>query len=403
MSETSSINSTCPFVPNDFIGKSEKIQNLGSGSFGNVALYNTPLGRRVVKETKTEDKSLGYPPDFLTEVDMLFKLRSVKTVVTILGVCFDNDKKKGYILLEPLDINLSEWIKRNSFEQRIAQIPNIITMVGGAIAMMHHFSFIHNDVKPNNILVKRDNDTKDYIFKLADFGHATHVTDSNSHYCGIKQYRAPVATNIYKSEFWAFMVTLIEVIIGNRLMTKDDDVLNFYKPYLSRTDTNRMKFDLSTYLKSIITREQFEKIPSNFWTFVDPLINGQDIRINECLSKIGIILNINVINEVNKSISRSVDIHPRFNIIEDEYKNRLKLVQLSKYFDKFSRLYNKFLRLILEEQNLSDIDLKYYAEVAFIIIARGKAIKFEYFNNQDKFLLFQRAFLMKVGYQIVLL
>lgn len=399
MSQTSSMNLTCPLVSEDLIAKSEKIQILGEGSFGNVALYNTPLGRRVVKETKTEDKSIGYPPDFLTEVDMLFKLTPIKSVVKILGVCFDNDKKKGYLLLEPLDCNLAEWIRRNNFEQRIAQLPNIIKLIGGAIAMMHHFSLVHNDIKLNNILV---ND-KENFFKLADFGHAIHVTDSTSHYCGIRQYRPPVATNIYKSEFWAFMVVLVEVIIGNRLIVKKEDVESFYRPYISKTESNRLKFDLVTYLKSALTRGQFEMIPLSFWDFINPLINGEEIRIIECLSKIGTILNINVIDDVSKCISKSVEIHPRFNVIENEFRNRFKNIQLLKYFERFSRLYNKFLSIILEEQNLTDLDLKYYAEVVFVIIARGKALGFEYFNNQDKFLLFQRAFLMKVGYQIVVI
>jgi serine/threonine protein kinase len=403
MSEKNSSSSACNFVSNDFINKSKEIQLLGSGTFGRVALYNTPLGKHVIKGSKIEHKSLGYPSDFLTEVDMLFKLRPIKTIVNIQGVCFDTDRKKGYIVLEQLDCNLSQWIKQTPFEQRIDQMYNIINHIGATIAMMHHFSFIHNDIKPNNILVKKHKKTGKYIFKLADFGSAVHVTDPSVHYCGLRQYLPPLATNIYKTEFWAFMISLAEVIVGYKLVIKEEEHTNFYRPYLSTTNLNRMKFDLSKYLESALDKERFQMIPDVFWTFIDPLINGQDVKISDCLSKIGIVLNINLINEVNKSISKAVRIHPRFSVVADEFKNRLKSIHLLRYFDKFSRLFNKFLSLIPDDQNLSDTDLKYYAEVAFVIVTRSKADRFRYFENLDTFLSFQRAFLIKIGYQIILL
>ena len=408
MSERSShqspINSTCSFVSSDFINKSERIQILGSGTFGCVALYNTPLGRYVVKETKIADKSLGYPSDFLAEVDMLIKLRPIKTVVTLQGVCFDNDKKKGYILLEPLDSNLSQWARKTSFDQRMTQLPNIIVMVGGAIAMMHHFSFVHNDIKTNNILVRKDRETDENIFKLADFGNSVYVTDPSICYCGIEQYRPPQKCNIYISEFWAFLVSLIEIIIGGKRLVTTKKAIDFYQPYISTSHLGKIKFDLARYLKTALTEEgQFQMIPSTFWTFVGPLINGEDTCVSECLSRIGISLNINVINEVDKSISKTVKVRPRFSVVENEFRNRLRSVELSRYFERFSRLYNKFLSVTPENQYLNDLDLKHYAEVAFVIIARSKAGEFKYFKDQDIFLLFQRAFLMKVGYQIVVI
>jgi serine/threonine protein kinase len=403
-SPSRTINPSCAFVPSDFITKSKEIQHLGSGTFGKVALYNTPKGQHVVKETKVEDKTLGYPSDFLTEVDMLIKLRPIKTVVTIQGVCFDNEKNKGYILLEPLDCNLSKWSKTTSFEERISQLPNIISMVGGAIATMNHFSFVHNDVKPNNILVKKIHESNEYIFKLADFGNSAYIVDPNVTYCGIPQYSPPLPMDIYKAEFWAFMITLVEVITGgNRLISKKDGVDEFYEPYLSRTSSNRLKFNLSKYLKLVLPKEEYRAIPSIFWKFINPLINGYYTTITECLSNIGITLNTDVINEVYNTISKSVDIQPQYKLIEREFKNRLYSNQLSRKYERFSKLYNKFLSLIPETQRFTDIDLKYYAEVAFVIVARNKSIRLEYFKDQDTFLYFQRAFLMKIGYQIVII
>jgi serine/threonine protein kinase len=360
------------FYPNDFINKSKKIQSLGSGTFGYVALYDTPSGRYVIKETKVEDKSLGYPSDFLAEVDMLIKLRFIKNVVSIQGVCFSDNRKKGYIILEPLDSNLSEWSRRTPFNERMKQLPNIIKTIGSTIAIMHHFSFVHNDIKPNNILVKED------VFKLADFGNSLHITNPNIQCCWVEQYRPPARKDIYVSEFWAFMVSLVEVITGKKVVT------DFYRPYW-----NGIKFDLSTYIKSSL-EDDFRLIPSIFWKFINPLINGKNVTISDCLLRIGIALNTNLIGDINENISKMTEIK----VIDYEFKNRLTLLHVPDRFERFTRLYNKFLSLTPE---LND---KRYAEVAFAIVARSKAVQFEYFQDLSTFLLFQRTFLMTIGYQI---
>lgn len=397
MSERCSEKINSSFISNDFLDKSIEIKSLGSGTFGRVALYDTPLGQLVIKETKIDHKSLGYPSDFLTEIDMLFKLRPVKTVVTIEGVFFDKDRRKGYVLLEPLDCNLSQWYSNNTFDFRISQLLNIITMVGGAIATMHYFSFVHNDLKPNNMLVK---ESGEMIFKLADLGTAAYIKDTNVHYCGIEQYKPPKIKNIFHSEFWAFMVSLVEVIIGKRLVNikKDESCNLFYNLY-----TKNNKFDLSTYLKSVLTKQQYDKIPTKFWIFVDDLINDRETNIIDALDKIGINMNQDLLNQVDKCISKEVPNQKRFRMIESEYRQKFINVGLSaRHFDRFVRLYNKFLDTVPSTQHLSSIDFKYYAEVAFIIIARNKATKFDYFTDQEEFLLFERAFLTLIQYQTVI-
>ena len=48
-SHQSMTNPVYSFVSKDFLDKSEKIENLGQGTFGTVALYDTPDGRYVIK------------------------------------------------------------------------------------------------------------------------------------------------------------------------------------------------------------------------------------------------------------------------------------------------------------------------------------------------------------------
>ena len=191
------MSSGCSFVDADFLDKSTKIKDLGEGTFGSVSLYDTPHGQYVIKQTKLSDKSLGYPPDLLAEVDMLIKLRPLDHVVRLEGACFDLYERKGFMMLEPLDMHLYRWIKCESFDRRMKYLPRLIAQIGGVIGLMHRLKFVHDDIKSNNILVREDSHGP--IFKLADFGKARQVLDERKPYGGIERYRPPIHKTIYYS------------------------------------------------------------------------------------------------------------------------------------------------------------------------------------------------------------
>ena len=394
------------FVENNFIKESEKIRSLGSGTFGSVGLYNTQYGKFVIKETKMMDRSLGYPPDFLTEIDMLLKFRSVDTVVRIEGVYFDIDTRKGYILLESMDTNLSKWINKNNFRTRIREIPNLIDMIGGTLAIMQHFGCVHNDIKTNNILVKNTPDG--LLFKLADFGKSVCATGSHDEYGAITKYLPPTRQHILTSEYWAFMMCLVEMIMGE-YSPRGKTIGEFYDRFESKK-----RFDLPKALRSVLTDEEYHSIPSAFWKFVSPLIMAVDISkgthslkttITDGLRNDDIVVNEDIIQLVRDSISWHEPMSPRYELVKDEFESRIRSIHGINHtvgIRRFRRLLNKFLCIIGNEK-FDLIDLKHYAEVVYIIIVKKKDMSFQYFDSVDNFLLFQRALLAKIGYQSIIL
>ncbi len=131
-------------LDNSFSQNSRKIQTLGAGTFGQVSLCSTSHGDYVSKETKIDDKSIGYPPDFLTEIDVMLKFRQLPSILKIQGLNFELDQKKARILLEVMSCNLSDWCRNNSFSNRIKVIPQLIKEIGGTLAVLHFFQFAHN-------------------------------------------------------------------------------------------------------------------------------------------------------------------------------------------------------------------------------------------------------------------
>ena len=418
-------------LDNNFSQNSQKIQNLGSGTFGQVSYIKTPHGNFVSKETKIDNKSLGYPPDFLTEIDVMLKFRKLPAMLKIQGLNFDLDQKKGRILLEVMSCNLSEWCRKTPFAQRIVAVPILIKEIGGTLAVMHLFEFLHNDIKTNNILV--DTTVTPPRFKLADFGITIRVKDEErTVYGGIDKYKPPNHRNIYESEYWAFMVVLTEVILGSRLVEGADGSHSFYWKY-----SNSTGFLLSSYLENKLKNTKFMALPEEYWTFVNPILYEKNPRIAISMKRIfdktssvpngprtprsllGLqaqarteiekitinhfdsFISRNIISEISNDISKDVGKQPSYDIIKDEVKNFLTRKNLIEYYSRFNRLFNKFLSTLTI--TLSENILRKYMEVALIIILKSRITHYTHFSSEKEFLLFERAFLDIIEYQTVVI
>lgn len=428
------------FVDADFLDKSTKVKDLGEGTFGSVALYETPKGRYVIKQTKLSNKSPGYPPDLLAEIDMLMKLRPLENVIRLEGACFDSKEKKGFMLLEYLDTDLGRWIKHNDFNRRMKYLPRLISQIGGVLELMHRFGFIHNDIKSNNILVKETSNGP--IFKLADFGKAAQVSDERKPYGGIERYRPPAHSNIYYSESWAFMICLTEVVIGHKL-ARHMSIKDFYNIYMVKNN-----LDLKRYIKRQLEGDDCDDIPRSFWKVVYPIIDDyhlqQDRRRHGKYRKFDLNglsgLSSRSFRLVSEGLSRPERTHPGFIEIKDEFYKYFVQIKSEQLFESFAYLMNKFL---WNGPSLNPASIKCYAEVAMIILIKNKtrptsfkktSLSFVpphnpllspsmygfgshrttsrtggldedewiYFDSLNMFLEFERAFLAVLGFQVII-
>jgi|SRR5579875_2109390 len=387
-----SVPRTC--LDNDFLGKSKKIEVLGEGTFGSVSLYETPLGNYVIKETKIKNKSPGYPPDLLMETDMLVKFRLLPNIVRIEGIFFDTKDKKGYIILEPLDCNLTKWAEKTPFNVRIKMLPKLITNIGKVLAVLKYFSFVHNDIKTNNILVKQIG-PDDYDFKLADFGKALYVVDKNIEYGGIYKYQTLYNKDIFSSEYWAFMVVLVEVILGGKKMVNAKSLKLFYSRYMKNKT-----YDLEKYLKFMLSKEEYNLIPKIFWDFVNPtlhFINPADILMT--IKSLGV--DLSIIEDIDNNISKSVPMHSGIKKAVDHIIKRLTDLNLTRYIERVVNVFNKFVHI--NGNKLYNVDLLHYSEVAIVTATFGKVKSYRYFQEQEDFLLFQRFFLTTLNYQVIII
>lgn len=377
--------------------RSKKIKEIGSGTFGSVYLYNTPIGKYVVKETKKVNESGGYPSDFITEIDSLIKFRHVSSVVKIDGVCFDSNSGVGYIVMEPMDGNLRRWYDKAGFSQRIRALPKVITQIGGALAIIHSMKHVHNDIKNNNILTNNGQD-----FKLADFGKCRYITDESREYGAISRYKPYLKRSVYGEELYAFCVVLVELIIGkNMILTNksspDDDISLFYSAY------GRDRFNVKKFLKDSLTTSQFKDIPKLFWDYTVPIFDGNNQSATEALLHIGLEVNPKTFRATKKNIAVQTNFHPKLSSVRNEAIKRIKEYSDNK-LDRYVPLYDRLMSRYLYCSNLSKTkEILAYSEIVLITLL-GKSYPTEKIPfNRNHLLKLQRELITAIGYQTIIL
>ena len=84
----------------------------------------------------------------------------------------NNDTNKFYLVQELLGNNLNQEFKRykNKFPKEL--FIKIALQMIARIEFLHCLGFIHCDIKPDNFALNKDNDKKDFILYLIDFGLA---------------------------------------------------------------------------------------------------------------------------------------------------------------------------------------------------------------------------------------
>lgn len=378
-------------VGEDF--KVAKIKSLGEGTFGSVGLWETTNGKLVIKETKLNGECLGYPPDLLNEVDMLIKFRSLPNIVQIKGAHFNPSDRSGFIVLEELDISLDKWIVKTPFEERIKILPKLIHEIGYILALFYKYSLIHNDIKSDNILMKFD---QEITFKLADFGKSKFVSDRKIPYGGIPKYTPPNFISVFHSEWWAFMICLLDLILGpKKIKSKKRKVTEFFIKYKNGIDLNIEKL-----LRKKLSSKNFNAIPSLFWDFLAPLRQGSEI-IGEGLDNIGYKFDLNLLAKIDETILKSSEEHPYYKFVESYCLKKFSDNRIMSCYPKFFDLFNKFLFLAkLKVPRKGDFTIFYWAEIAFLTVTKNVK-KSDYFGNFFELLTYQRQFLAILNYQTI--
>jgi eukaryotic-like serine/threonine-protein kinase len=152
------------------VGQYKIVKLLGAGGMGEVYMATDRLGRSVALKRLAShlDRDQQQVARFLQEAQSLLALNH-PNIVTI----YDIGEASGSYYIA------SELIEGESLRQRLASenlavdaVLEIVIQVATALAAAHDKGIVHRDIKPDNVMIRRDG----YV-KVLDFGVAKLTTD----------------------------------------------------------------------------------------------------------------------------------------------------------------------------------------------------------------------------------
>lgn len=216
----------------------DEIGLISSGTYGKVvkvivvsdfnnSKYNLNKGMVLAMKVAVDNKGERFGE--IKEIDILNRVNHPNVINAYdtfseseSGVCV------GVNLVLPLaEYTLNDYIENERSETETTV--NIMYQLLCGLAYLHSNAIIHDDVKPNNILIYKDDNTGDLIAKFADFGLSGNVINpdgivksSQSLYWRPYELFHEYIENgtrknlhSYESDIWALGVVFYELITGN--------------------------------------------------------------------------------------------------------------------------------------------------------------------------------------------
>lgn len=204
-------------IGTSLLNRYELLEKIGEGGMGIVYKAKCSLLNRfvAVKILKSElSTSKDFIDRFMREANSIAKL-SHPNIVSIHDVCIENNI--NFIVMEYIDGKTLKEIIIENKQLNPSMTLDICLQIAKALEFAHKNNVIHRDIKPDNILIAKDN-----IVKLTDFGIAKvadSLTITNSgniigsvHYFSPEQAKGKLVD--HRTDIYAFGIVMYEMLTG---------------------------------------------------------------------------------------------------------------------------------------------------------------------------------------------
>lgn len=194
---------------------------LGEGSYGDVKEYDN----KVVKISKSI--KYGLDASLIREASYISKLRH-PNVINLIDAFFT--EKNFCMILPKADIDLFQYYKKKPLKDE--EIISISYQIIRGVAYLHSQDILHGDLKPQNILLFKDDNGKCLRAVIADFGISRDNTCRKiveNHEVFTLWYRPPEillgGTYTAAGDIWALGCIIYQITTNHTLFPGDDEEL----------------------------------------------------------------------------------------------------------------------------------------------------------------------------------
>ena len=234
------------------------ITQLGQGTFGKIYLVQDPQKqlysmKKIVLSEELDVQSV------IKEYRMCYKIKH-PNVIKILGVYNNKLDKTTYVVYVLMEVGLTDWEKEiksysdKHLEYTEAELINIIKQLTSVLAFLQRKNISHRDIKPQNILVFKNN-----IYKIADFGEAKQIESISKSivvnslrgtelymspllFNGLRTGQVDIKHNMFKSDVYSFGLCILYAAVTNNkplYETRKFVEMNSVKKYVNKILKNK--------------------------------------------------------------------------------------------------------------------------------------------------------------------
>ena len=359
---------------------------LGKGTFGTVfeiEYKGKKFAGKKIKKYLEEEIKLN--EDYIKllynrEVDTLKKMSKCENSVKYYN---SYEEKDNYIIiLELCDTDLNEIIEEKEDGLNSSEILYIMNDLNKAFKYMNEQSIIHRDIKPDNIMIKYiDSSKQKFIPKIGDYGISRTIDEEGaSTVCGSPIFRAPeIIEQKYNDKVDLYSIgVLIYYMYFKEYPKKKCDKVDL-KSNININSKDALLQDLLNKLlvdsKKRLSWPEYFNHP--FFSQDKIIINIYDSTLENIAIQSCIIKKDNEIDQKSKENFISIDECLNYKNKDKKDDNLFILGILSKYFTKIG-----IKTILIEKEDLPRNEIiRNYHKVLFQFICNGYILKSKYILN----------------------
>ncbi len=314
-----------------FANNYEILKLIGTGGMSKVYLAQD-INNSSLSALKIIDEKLLSDPEYLKRFSREIQISKNLIHPNIVSLIdYGNEGNIHYIIFEYIQgITLDKYLKNH--KPTIKEIEDISLQILEGLSYAHSEGIIHRDIKPQNILITKDNHVKITDFGIAKALSSATITTTGA-FIGSPAYISPEQAKgdkeiDYRSDIYSFGIVLFEILAGLTPFSADTPWGLITKHINAPPDMSMLPKDTPNHMLHIISKSLAKNADDRFSTaneIIDVIKGQSDMKKTTMVKPVKV-------QDIAASKSSDTDISD----INNYYVNQHYFEQINDIIDKYN-------------------------------------------------------------------